>query len=390
MDFLSATTTDDVIERHFVLVGVPGALFSPAGAHQAGPLVLLAHGGGQSAAHLTTLARARRYAGALGLSVLALDAPGHGGRPRSPALEAAIAALPGAMASGAPGAAVAALNAEVAAAAVPEWRAVLHAVLESGHARTPVGLVGLSMGAATAVPLLAAEPRITAAVIGLVGARGLAEHAARISAAVQVVVQWDDELVERADALALFAAIGSKEKSLHANPGGHAGVPAAEHESTERFLIHHLLDVEASTISGNSEPAPRGGQGGQRLRRGVVLRAAEESCEVLVAGQRVVARYAGAFPSPRTERVAPGHLVALATAGALCVSLVVGTGMVPISAVEGGMEVDHDDDDCKLARAAAGWGRERGPRSAGPSPREAAHLHRGVQAGDPGRVRRRG
>ena len=315
MDFLSTTTTDGVIERRFVLGGVTGALFSPAGAQRPGPLVLLAHGGGQSAAHPATLARARRYADACGLTVLALDAPGHGGRPRSPALEEAIAALPGAVASGSPGEAVAALNAEVASAAVPEWRAVMHAVLEGGHARTPVGLVGLSMGAATAVPLLAVEARITAAVIGLVGDRGLAEHAGRISAAVQVVVQWDDELVDRDQALALFAAIGSKEKSLHANPGGHAGMPAAERESGERFLVHHLLDAPASATPGGAEPAWRPDGREQRLRLGVVLGVEEESCQVLVEGRPVLARYAGAFPSPRTERVAPGHLVALATAG---------------------------------------------------------------------------
>ena len=241
-------------------------------------------------------------AGACGLTVAALDAPGHGGRPRSAAPEAAVAALPAAIASGSASGAVAALDAEVAAVAVPEWRAVLDAVLDGGHARAPVGFVGLSMGAAIGVRLLATEPRITAAVIGLVGGRGLADHAARITAAVQVVVQWDDEVVERDDALALFTAIGSSEKSLHANPGGHAGVPATERESGERFLAHHLLDAPATTTPSSAEPARRGGGTEQRLRRGVVLRVEEESCEVLIEDQPVSARYASALPSPRAER----------------------------------------------------------------------------------------
>jgi len=50
------------------------------------------------------------------------------------------------------------------------------------------------------------------------------------------------------------------------------------------------------------------------LRCGIVLRVQEQACEVL-AGDRVSSvGYATAFPSPRTERVSPGHLVALATA----------------------------------------------------------------------------
>src|SRR5262245_57990596 len=51
-----------------------------------------------------------------------------------------------------------------------------------------------------------------------------------------------------------------------------------------------------------------------RLRCGIVLRAREDVCELRVEGRSVSARYASHFPSPRTERVSPGHLVAVATA----------------------------------------------------------------------------
>lgn len=51
-----------------------------------------------------------------------------------------------------------------------------------------------------------------------------------------------------------------------------------------------------------------------RLRRGIVLRAQEDACEVLAQGDRCSVRFARPFPSPRRERVSPGHLVALATA----------------------------------------------------------------------------
>ena len=69
---------------------------------------------------------------------------------------------------------------------------------------------------------------------------GLEEPAARLTVPVEFHLQWDDELVPRADGLALFDAIGSKEKTLHANPGRHVDGPAFEVDSTERFFARHL------------------------------------------------------------------------------------------------------------------------------------------------------
>jgi hypothetical protein len=50
------------------------------------------------------------------------------------------------------------------------------------------------------------------------------------------------------------------------------------------------------------------------LRCGIVLRVQEATCEIFGEGQLRSAGYAAQFPSPRTERVSPGHLVAVATA----------------------------------------------------------------------------
>lgn len=50
------------------------------------------------------------------------------------------------------------------------------------------------------------------------------------------------------------------------------------------------------------------------LRRGVVLRASEERCEVFGQGRISALGYAPFFPAPRAERVSPGHLVAVAAA----------------------------------------------------------------------------
>jgi hypothetical protein len=50
------------------------------------------------------------------------------------------------------------------------------------------------------------------------------------------------------------------------------------------------------------------------LRCGIVLHVQEDACQVLRGGQISPVGYASAFPSPRTQRVSPGHLVAVAAA----------------------------------------------------------------------------
>lgn len=57
------------------------------------------------------------------------------------------------------------------------------------------------------------------------------------------------------------------------------------------------------------------GRTSPRLRRGLVLRVAEDCCQIIGDdGHLRSVRYAMLFPSPRTERVSPGHLVAVAAA----------------------------------------------------------------------------
>jgi hypothetical protein len=53
-------------------------------------------------------------------------------------------------------------------------------------------------------------------------------------------MQWDDEGMARQPVLDLFDAFGTKEKTLHANLGGHAGVPWFEADDAARFFTRHL------------------------------------------------------------------------------------------------------------------------------------------------------
>lgn len=50
------------------------------------------------------------------------------------------------------------------------------------------------------------------------------------------------------------------------------------------------------------------------LRCGIVLHVQEDACQILRDGQMSSVGFAKPFPSPRTQRVSPGHLVAVAAA----------------------------------------------------------------------------
>jgi dienelactone hydrolase len=238
----SPASSDGVTERLFALGEIPGALWTPEGAAGARPLILMGHGGGQHKKAPRIAAGARRFAAGCGFAAMAIDAPGHGDRPKTAELDRAFAEMRTRAAAGEPVfPLVAGLHALLAEQAVAEWRAVLDAVAgleDVGDG--PAGYLGMSLGCGLGVPLVAAEPRIRAAVLGLFGALGLAGAAARITVPVQFVMQWDDERVPRQEALALFDAFASAEKTLHASPGKHGDVPAFETESSLSFFARHL------------------------------------------------------------------------------------------------------------------------------------------------------
>jgi dienelactone hydrolase len=131
---------------------------------------------------------------------------------------------------------------------VDDWRRTLDAVqtLDQVGAGGPVGYWGVSMGTRFGVPLVAAEPRVTAAVLGLGGVGPEPEDEAfraaarRITIPLLFVLQWDDEVVERERGIALYTAFGSEEKTMHVNPGPHVGIPQHEREEFERFFARHL------------------------------------------------------------------------------------------------------------------------------------------------------
>jgi alpha-beta hydrolase superfamily lysophospholipase len=230
--FTGETSSNGVVERDFVLGEVTGVLWSPAAGSEHAPLVLMGHGGGLHKKTPELLTRARHGVTTHGFTVAAIDAPGHGDRPRSAVDEQARADLGQAMAAGETER-VEAISVRygnaLAQRAVPEWQATLDALqqLPEIGTETPVGYGGgITLGTGIGIPLTAVEPRITAAIFGggFVVHEALIEAARQITVPVQFLLPWDDEHVDRQSALALFDAFGSKEKTLHANPGDHRSI----------------------------------------------------------------------------------------------------------------------------------------------------------------------
>lgn len=246
MRFTSQTSLDGVTEQLFTLPftsgEIPGVLWTPDDGARTRPLILMGHGGGQHKLAPGIAARARRFAADGGFAVAAIDAPAHGDRPRTAEHDRVIAELRARMQSGGDAtAALAEFHTLLAGQIVPEWRAVLDALQELDHVGAgPVGYWGMSLGCALGVPLVAAEPRIRAAVLGLNGAESSAEAAERITVPLEFLVQWDDELVPWAASLALFDRFASVEKTLHANPGKHGEVPMFELDGSLWFFARHL------------------------------------------------------------------------------------------------------------------------------------------------------
>jgi dienelactone hydrolase len=232
---------DGVLERRFTLGEIPGILWIPGSASAPAPLILLGHPGGLHKMYPRLVARARRSA-AEGYAAATIELPGSGDRPRSGAAEAARADLRRVLEAGEPvnDELVDRLVLPLVEKAVPEWRTVLDALLSLPEIGGPVGFAGGVI--AIAVRLAVVEPRISAALLfaGTFVPRSMVEEARQVTLPLQVLLQWDDEGNDRQMALDLFDAFGSKEKTLHANMGGHTGVPEFEGDDANRFFARHL------------------------------------------------------------------------------------------------------------------------------------------------------
>ena len=251
----SQASPNGVLERDFTVGEVPGVLWSRTCGPHGAPLVLMGHGGGLHKKTPALAARAHHYVSAYGFTVVAIDAPGHGTRPRTEWDEQTRHDLRQAVAAG-DNERFASISigygAWLADRAVPEWQATLDALqgLPEVGTAAPIGYGGgISLGTAIGIPLTAVEPRIRAAIFGggFFVTESQIEAAKRITVPVQFLLPWDDEHVDRQSALALFDAFASTEKTLHANPGDHRTIRwfGLDDEFLSRHLAHTRTEPDS-------------------------------------------------------------------------------------------------------------------------------------------------
>ena len=213
---------------------VPGVLWQRPDVEPGAPLVCFGHGASGDRYQLPIPWLVERLVGRHGFVGLAIDGPVHGRRTVGDGARDAF---------------------------WPEWKrpgtvddmtadwvaAIDFAQSQPDVGSGPVGYWGLSMGTIYGAPLVAAEPRISAAVLGLMGLTGppayrpvIEEVAAAVAVPILFLMQLEDELFDRESCLALFDALATDDKRLHANAGLHPEVPIEELHHSIQFLVRRL------------------------------------------------------------------------------------------------------------------------------------------------------
>ena len=219
---------------------VPGALWLPAQGSPKG-LLLYGHGGSRHKRDPSVVGFVEAAIARHGFAVAAIDGPVHGARydgpPRSgPDTQMAFRRQ---WEGDADDSAMAGM--------VADWRAALDGLTADPRLRgLPIGYYGLSMGHAFGVPLLAADDRIAAAVIGLWGANypnsdRLAVAAGRVRCPTLSMQMRSDELFTLDGAIALFDALAGDDKRFLLMPGPHTLTP--EQTETGLAFLARRLDI---------------------------------------------------------------------------------------------------------------------------------------------------
>ena len=256
VEIVSEKVEDGVACRRFDLTVegqvVPGLHWRPEGSTGHEPTILFGHGGFQSKEAPNIVAMATSLAREQGYASVALDAPGHGDRRTEEQIRQQEETLRRLREGTTAPTAATRRDRPPAGEGDPgreprmvrEWKALLDTLeAENGDVAGRYGYWGVSMGARYGIPLVATEPRISAAVFGLFGL--LPDPAFR--AAVEAVTvpllflfQFNDELMTPESGLKLWDAFGSSEKTMHINPGPHVGIPTFERDSSAAFFARHL------------------------------------------------------------------------------------------------------------------------------------------------------
>ena len=247
MDIRQDDITHGIRERVATIVGTRGSIPLAAWSPADGPgefVVLVGHGASGSKFEEYVVALARGLVRTARCTVVAIDGPVHGERRNDADTGAMLPFLEFAQRWSS--------DAALTDVMVDDWRRTLDAVLASDWVtpNCPVGYWGLSMGTIFGLPLVAGEPRVRAAVLGLMGTTGptrerLVADAPQVTVPTLFLVQYDDELVPRDDAISLFGLLGAADKTLIMSPGAHGAVTAESFHRSADFLRDRLAKVRS-------------------------------------------------------------------------------------------------------------------------------------------------
>lgn len=216
---------------------VPAVLWTPHDATGQCPLVLVGHGGSGHKLSDMVLDIAKPLLEQHRIAVAAIDGPVHGERrsvfDAGPLVRDEFRDLWS--------------KGDSVDAMVTDWRAALdrictHPAIDAGA----VAWYGLSMGTAYGLPLIAAETRVSAAVLGMWGtsrqpSERLRRDAQRIEVPVLFQRQADDPLFTVAGQEDLYDKLASSSKRFAVYPGTHKDPAGAQLAEAVEFLAEHLL-----------------------------------------------------------------------------------------------------------------------------------------------------
>ena len=222
---------------------ITGALWLPESFTDQTPLVLCGHGASSDRYQMPIPHLAKRFTLEAGCAVLSIDGPVHGLRQVGQGGREALAEEM--------------KRPTYIDDMVTDWLVAFSEIRRAHGLNGTTGYFGLSMGTIFGLPLLAhGGIDFAASAIGLAGStragRSFGERlladAARVSHPVVFLMQLEDELFDRDGYLALFDALASTDKRLHANPGLHPEVPAEEIAYVFEFLQVRLNGAEEHRI----------------------------------------------------------------------------------------------------------------------------------------------
>jgi dienelactone hydrolase len=215
---------------------VPLAWWMPAHTAVPCPLVLVGHGGSGHKTSALVQDIVRRMLPA-GVAVAAIDGPVHGERRQvfadGPLVRDEFREL------WSRGGAVDAM--------VEDWGAALsHLCQFTAIDQERIAWYGISMGTAYGLPVVAADPRIKAAVLGMWGtcrtpSDRLVADAQRIQVPVLFQVKREDAIFTPEGQQDLFEKIASSRKQYVAYDGGHVDPVGEQLDDIAHFLKAHLL-----------------------------------------------------------------------------------------------------------------------------------------------------